>query len=205
MPAFLITTSTNTNRHQKILQLTSEIFPEETVPILATDWRQYTYAGLSPFQAKHHSLVMAYRQIAQTVLLYDVDHYIVVEDDLHVTDAIQLQETIDNLPEEPWDVCYLTRTSHNAKAAKTEPYDGYFARIVSNWWETPITAWSGEFARRFDGYIQHKLAYELWCGHIDHILLQLNRGRHFGAMYQSAIGLSSEGSELFHVKSSISE
>lgn len=202
MPRFIITTSTNTDRHRNVMELMDQ---HDTIPIMATDWRLYEYAGLTAFKAKHHSLVMAYRQIAQMVMVCDINYYIVMEDDLHIIDPVELEEAIDNLPDDPWDVCYLTRTTHNNLSGKTEPYNGYFARIISDWWETPITAWSREFAIRFDEFITEKLKADIWCGHIDHILLQLNQGRHFGAMYKSAVGSSSEPKEKFHVKSSITE
>lgn len=205
MPTFLITTHTNTDRHQRILDELhyADWTDFECMAILATDWRLFTYAGLTETEAKHQSLTLAYRQCAQTALLFNIDYYLVIEDDLHVIDPFELRSNIDNLPE-PFDLCYLTRTEHNRLSGYTKSHCNHFEQVIAHWWETPITAWSKRFAQRFEDHISHKLTEKLWLGHIDHELLKLNQGFHFGSIHKTAVGLSTEPEyHLNNLKSSI--
>lgn len=181
---FLITTHHNSHtRHNYITEHLSEI---NYIPVMALDWQMFRYTDLTESQYKHQSLTLAYYQIAQTAMFQDIQHYTVMEDDLNVIDwAIMKQQ----FPKD-FDLCYLTMTDHNKEAAQVEPYSPHFNRIIGNWWETPITEWSLKFATRFVEHIQFKLSHSLWLGHIDHELIKLNRGHHYGSTRQMAVGLS---------------
>lgn len=194
MIAFLITTWHNrVSRHDYIRHEAAESLPfcDQIHPVLATDYNVFMRAGLGQKQAKHLSLTLAYQQIAQQADFMKLERYIVIEDDLRVTDRPALWESVEHLPDD-FDVVYLTRTKHNDECADTVPYSDYFELIKGNWWETPITLWSGAFAKRFNDHIMDKAKEHIWTGHIDHVLVNLNAGKHYGAKRSVGVGLSTE-------------
>lgn len=194
MIAFLITCWSNRkSRHHYIKREADESlsFCKQVIPVLATDWKLFTYCGIDEKKAKHLSLSLCYQQIAQQALFMGLERYVVIEDDLKVLDKSALWESVENLPE-TFDVVYLTRTKHNAECAVTVPHNRHFDLIKDNWWETPITVWSSSFARRFNEHLMEKVQEGIWTGNIDHILVQLNHGRHYGAKTTTAVGLSTD-------------
>lgn len=197
MKYYLITTLHNQHTRWQYIKGHLDELGIDYTPILAPDFRQYLHAGLSETQAKHLSLVMAYYQIAQTAEFEEIDEYVVMEDDVQIGDYPLLKSLIkmfDVVGGSSFDLVYLTQTEHNRLSAVTTPMAApYFNRIRANWWETPITMWSARFAHAFIGLISMRLTSELWLGHIDHILNQMNetgKYKFYGSNHNIANGLS---------------
>jgi len=204
-PTFLITTQHNReSRWERITNLL-ENHEIEFAPILAPDYRLFLHIGLTDQQSKHQSLTMAYNQVCQTAIFMGLDNFIVVEDDLKILDMDTLYESLrqSNLPHD-FDLCYLTKTTHN-QSAITKAYNKHFRRIQSNWWETPITLWSQDFAKTFCQHMEQKTSVGLWLGHIDHELVQMNEkgAKMYGATYQTCIGLSNSPQNEMSLEGSI--
>lgn len=191
---FLITTihnqPTRWDRIQK--HLADSLQGEQIFPVLAPDWKMFTHTDLNPKQYKQQSLTLAYYQICQTAVFLELEDFIVMEDDIQIMDPDRLFDLAVWMPEN-FDLVYLTRTDHNHRSAETQPHDEYFDKVIRNYWETPITAWSISFAKKFINHIQSKLESGLWLGHIDHELLQLCETKKYyfyAAKDKIAVGLS---------------
>lgn len=91
-------------------------------PILATDWRIFEYSTLKPQQYKHQSLTLAYYQICQTAVFSQQSQFVIVEDDLTITNLRKFLELIMFEPED-LHLCYLSLTKHNQESAYTEPHN----------------------------------------------------------------------------------
>lgn len=121
----------------------------------------------------------------------------IIEDDCFINNRLEL-DIATAIPPDGFDLVYLTSTDHNKTAAITQEHDWRLFKVVSNWWETPVTLWSGKFADSFISYIEQKLNVSLWLGHIDHELMKLNETGNFafyGVRENLADGLSSSRSK----------
>jgi hypothetical protein len=198
---FLITTIHNQQtRWDRIKTHLADLIKNDQVfPVLAPDWKMFEHTDLNPKQYKQQSLTLAYYQICQTAMFLELDDYVVLEDDVKIVHPDQVFDALVQMPED-FDLCYLTRTTHNQESAETTYHDQNFDRVHANYWETPITAWSQHFAQKFVEWIQNKLQNGLWLGHIDHELLQMNdTGKYsfFAVRDMIAVGLSnSDQSEM---------
>lgn len=187
---FLITTIHNRDsRWQYIRQHLYENGIEYT-PILAPDFSFIPEETVK--RAKHISLTLAYYQIAQTAMFEGLLNYMVIEDDINLSQDghSDILEAIRFTPED-FDLCYLTKVQQNHDA-QTRPYNEHLDRIIGNWWETPATLWSLKFAEAFCKEIASKQVLGS-IGNIDHELLKMNdTGKYnfFGAKKNTANGLS---------------
>jgi hypothetical protein len=174
------------------------------IPVVATDWKLFIHTSLNPKQYKQQSLTIAYYQVCQTARFMGLDRFVMLEDDLQITDRDGFIDRM--IYREEFDLCYLTRTRHNQEGAKTSPHNDLFDKVNSNWWETPATLWSAKFAERFIDHIEAKTNEGLWLGHIDHELDKLNQTGEFmflGSTKQVAIGLSSTEQTVIPTEGSI--
>jgi len=170
------------------------LFPVNFIPVLAPDWRLFKYTDLKPDQYKHQSLTLAYYQICQTAVFSQQSQFVIVEDDLNITN---LRKFLELIMFEPDDIhlCYLALTKHNQESAYTEPHNHLWNKIIANYWETPATLWTIEMAQLFIDWIEKKLESGLWLGHIDHELLQMHETlklNYYCPVEQCCYGLSSE-------------
>lgn len=191
---FLITTIHNEKtRWDRINDHLNDVFTDEFIfPVLATDTRILSHTAIKTEKIKHQSLTMAYYTICQTAIFLKLEDFTILEDDLLIVKKDELHDLFVLMPED-FDLCYMTRTDHNNRSAKTKPYNEHWDTVVANWWETPITTWSNKFAHDFCAHIQNKLKDGIWLGHIDHELVQMvntRRYKIYGAVTQTAIGLS---------------
>jgi hypothetical protein len=198
MNLYAITTHHNRNtRHEHLTQLIENLELETDFyvhPILATDWRIFEYSTLKPQQYKHQSLTLAYYQICQTAVFSQQSQFVIIEDDLNITN---LRKFLELIMFEPDDIhlCYLALTKHNQEAAEVEPYNHLWNKVKANYWETPATLWTIEMAQKFIEWIEKKLEKGLWLGHIDHELLQMHETlklNYYCPVEQCCYGLSSE-------------
>lgn len=189
---FLITT--HHNRETRYDYIKDHLYSFNPIPILAVDWKLFQYTNLNSKQYKHQSLTLAYYTACQTAVFADMEEFIIFEDDVQITSNMLLDQYLDSLPHD-FDLVYLAYTKHNAEGAITKPYNEYYATVIANYWETPATLWSIDFAKKFIQYIESKLEKGLWLGHIDHELLKIlteQRPKYYCLTEPLVIGLSSE-------------
>jgi len=168
--------------------------PFDFFPVLAIDYNLFKHTNLLPEQYKHQSLTLAYYQICQTAVFSQQSQFVIIEDDLNITN---LRKFLELIMFEPDDIhlCYLALTKHNQESAYTEPHNHLWNKIIANYWETPATLWTIEMAQLFIDWIEKKLESGLWLGHIDHELLQMHTSlklNYYCPVEQCCYGLSSE-------------
>ena len=171
---YLITCNHAKGRHDYIRNHLNGLFLNDWQVIFAPDYR--ILRNMDGVTRTHLSLTHAYIQALSTALFTgNVDKILIMEDDVSFQpEALPLIETlISELPED-FDMCYLTRTEAN-RGAKVTPHSDNLDRIVSNWWETPLTLWSRKFAAHFLRYAEWKLSQGS-IGNIDHEISKLNEG-----------------------------
>lgn len=189
---FLITT--HHNRETRHDYIKDHLYSFNPIPVLAVDWKLFRHTNLNPEQYKQQSLTLAYYTACQTAVFADMEEFIIFEDDVQVSSNLLLVQYLDSLPHD-FDLVYLSRTKHNIEGGVTKPYSDHYSIVVSNYWETPATFWSIEFAKKFIDYIENKLESGLWLGHIDHELMKIlkeSKPRFYCLNEQIIIGLSSE-------------
>lgn len=192
MTTYLITTHHNKDtRHEYIKD---HLYSFDVVPIMASDWRMFKHTNLNEAQYKQQSLTLAYYTSCQTAVFCDLEEFMILEDDVHIYNKFLFDSALESLPHD-FDLVYLAYTKHNAEGAITKPYNEYYATVIANYWETPATLWSIDFAKKFIQYIESKLEKGLWLGHIDHELLKIlteQRPKYYCLTEPLVIGLSSE-------------
>ena len=195
---YLITCNHAKGRHDYIRNHLNGLFLKDWQVIFAPDYR--ILSGLDGVTRTHLSLTHAYIQTLSTALFQgNVDKILIMEDDVSfLPDSMPVIESlISELPED-FDLCYLTKTDAN-NGAKVEDFSENLTRIVSNWWETPLTLWSRKFAKEFLKYCEWKLSNGS-IGNVDHELCKMNEGEtlwpdakqyaFYGSKHLTAFGLS---------------
>jgi len=198
MKRFLITCSHATERHDYIRNHLNGLFNKEWQVIFAPDYR--ILKAMDGVTRTHLSLTHAYIQALSTALFQgSTDKILIMEDDVSFLPESQplIEAMISELPED-FDLCYLTKTEANLGAELTD-YSENLTRIVSNWWETPLTLWSRKFAIEFLRYCEWKLANGS-IGNIDHEISKMNeldtlwpdakQYAFYGSKHLTALGLS---------------
>lgn len=199
MNLYAITTYHNRETRWKNLKWQIErirntiLFFQELKTIIATDWKMYRHTNLSPQQYKQQSLTLAYYQACQMAVYDDLYQFVIIEDDIQISDILLFNDLVDDHFE--FDLCYLSLTKHNKESAIVEPYNNLWNKIVANYWETPATLWTIEMAKKFIHHIEKKLETGLWLGHIDHELMKMHtelKLNYYCPVEQCCYGLSSE-------------
>jgi len=198
MNRYLITCSHAKGRHDYIRNHLNGLFNKDWNVIFAPDYR--ILKAMDGVTRTHLSLTHAYIQTLSTALFQgNEDRFMIMEDDVSfLPDSASLIEAIINDLPEDFDLCYLTKTDANGGAVVTD-YSDNLSRIVSNWWETPLTLWSRKFAIDFLKYCEWKIANGS-IGNIDHEILKLVTGEtlwpdakqyaFYGSKHLTAFGLS---------------
>lgn len=200
IPAFLITCTHAKERHERVKKHLNDIL-ETCQVIYAPDYR--LLQGESDSQRRRVSLSLAYIQTLHTALFNgNPTAILIMEDDIHFQpySFTLIEGLIRELPQD-FDFCYLTKTSPANDGAITQVYSSGLEKIVSNWWETPLTLWSRKFAVEFLAYAEWKIANGS-IGNIDHELNKLNEGisewpkarvyNYYGSKIATAYGLSTK-------------
>jgi len=198
MKRFLITCNYARARHDYIRNHLNGLFNNDYQVIFAPDYRMLH--GKDGVNRKQLSLTQGYIQALSTALFEgNQDKFMIMEDDVSfLPESLPVIDTmISELPDD-FDICYLTRTEAN-RGAKVTDYSDNLSRIVSNWWETPLTLWSRKFALHFLEYAECKISQGS-IGNIDHELNKNNEGEtlwpdaepcyFYGSKHLTALGLS---------------
>ena len=195
---YLITCTHAAGRHDYIRNHLNGLFMDDWQVIFAPDYR--ILKAMDGVTRTHLSLTHAYIQTLSTALFTgNVDKILIMEDDLNFCfNALpMIYGMINELPED-FDLFYMTKTEANL-GAKVTDYSDNLSRIVSNWWETPLTLWSRKFAIEFLRYCEWKLSHGS-IGNVDHELVKMNeldtlwpdakQYAFYGSKHLTALGLS---------------
>ena len=195
---YLITCNHAKGRHDYIRNHLNGLFLKDWQVIFAPDYR--ILKAMDGVTRTHLSLTHAYIQVLSTALFDgNTGNIMIMEDDVSFQPESMpvIESLISELPED-FDLCYLTKTDANS-GAKVTPHSDNIDRIVSNWWETPLTLWSRKFAIEFLRYCDWKLSNGS-IGNIDHEILKLAASESgwpdakaysfYGSKHLTALGLS---------------
>jgi len=199
IPVFLITCAYTKARHEYVKSHLKNVLDYQV--IFAPDYR--LLEANPDILRRNISLSIAYIQTLHTALFNgNPTAILIMEDDIHFQpySFALIEGLIRELPSD-FDLCYLTKTSPANDGAKTKVYSSGLEKIVSNWWETPLTLWSRKFAVEFLAYAEWKISNGL-IGNIDHELNKLNEGisewpkartyNYYGSKLTTAYGLSTK-------------